>query len=115
MKEHLIRYRPGIDPKPRGKTDWDRLRRMTEEEINAAALSDPDAQPMTDAELAACIPPARLRALRERLGLTQEEFAQRFGISVRTLRHWEETRDRPQCITPAYVRVIGAVLDTLED
>ena len=27
--------------------------------------------------------------LRGRLGLTQEEFAARFGFSVATLRHWE--------------------------
>jgi uncharacterized protein (DUF4415 family) len=33
----------------RGKTDWARVRAMTDEEIEAAARSDPDAQP-TDAE-----------------------------------------------------------------
>lgn len=27
--------------------------------------------------------------LRKRLGLTQEQFAARFGFSVATLRHWE--------------------------
>src|SRR6266478_2073609 len=88
---------------------------MTDEEIEAAARSDPDAQPMTDVELAACITPARLRALRGRLGLTQEEFARRFGVNVRTLRHWEETRDGPREVTPAYARVTGAALDALED
>jgi uncharacterized protein (DUF4415 family) len=29
------------------KTDWDRLRNMTDEEIEAAAKADPDAQPTT--------------------------------------------------------------------
>jgi uncharacterized protein (DUF4415 family) len=33
----------------RGKTDWARVRALTDEEIEAAARSDPDAQP-TDAE-----------------------------------------------------------------
>ena len=33
----------------RGETDWDRLRNMTEEEIEAAAASDPD-NPPTDEE-----------------------------------------------------------------
>ena len=28
--------------------------------------------------------------LRRRLGLTQEQFAARFGFSVATLRHWEQ-------------------------
>ena len=115
MKEKLIRYRPGIDPIPKSRTDWARVDRMTDEEIEAAARSDPDAQPMSDEELAACIPPAQLRGLRDQLGLTREEFAQRFGIDVRTLRRWEKTRDKPRELTPSYVRVIGAVLDALEN
>lgn len=40
------------DDKEQGKTDWDRLKRMTNEEILEAALSDPDAQPLTDEQLA---------------------------------------------------------------
>lgn len=34
------------------KTDWARLDAMTDEEVEAAALSDPDALPMTDEEWA---------------------------------------------------------------
>ena len=37
MKEKLIRYRPGVDPKPESRTDWARVDAMTEEEIEAAA------------------------------------------------------------------------------
>lgn len=37
-------------------TDWDRLMNMTEEEIHAAALSDPDAQPLTEEQLAKMVP-----------------------------------------------------------
>jgi putative transcriptional regulator len=33
-------------------------------------------------------------AMRARLGLTQDQFAARFGFSVATLRHWERG-DRP--------------------
>lgn len=33
--------------------------------------------------------------LRERLGLTQEQFAARFGFSVATLRHWERGDRHP--------------------
>ena len=32
-------------------TDWERLAAKTDEEINAAALSDPDAQPLTEEQL----------------------------------------------------------------
>jgi putative transcriptional regulator len=119
VKEHLIRYRPGIDPKPRGKTDWNRLRRMTEEEINAAALSDPDAQPLTDEELAQFYRPGAIRIARERLGLTQEEFARRFRIDPAALQAWEQGLRAPDDMARAYLRVIernpGAVLDALQD
>ncbi|HEX2092281.1 MAG TPA: NadS family protein [Longimicrobiaceae bacterium] len=35
------------------------------------------------------------RAIRERLGLTQEEFAAALCISVKTLRNWEQGRREP--------------------
>ena len=33
--------------------------------------------------------PVDVKALRTRIGMTQEEFAARFGVSTATLRHWE--------------------------
>ena len=59
MKEQLIRYRPSHDPKPNSRTDWTRLDRMTDTEVEAAALSDPNAQPMTDEQLAQMFHPNR--------------------------------------------------------
>jgi putative transcriptional regulator len=41
----------GEEP-PVGKTDWARLDAMTDEEVMAAALSDPDAQPLSLEQLA---------------------------------------------------------------
>jgi putative transcriptional regulator len=43
--------KPGDAP-PRGDTDWTRVDAMTEDEVLAAALSDPDAQPLSQEELA---------------------------------------------------------------
>jgi putative transcriptional regulator len=40
-----VEHNPG-DPPIQTDTDWDRVDAMTEEEIHAAALSDPDAQPI---------------------------------------------------------------------
>ena len=85
VNETRIRYRPRIDPELADRTDWSRLAGMTEDEIEAAALSDPDALPMTDEELAHMFRPRSLRALRRRLGLSQSEFAGRFHINLRTL------------------------------
>lgn len=47
-----------------------------------------------------------VRAIRDRLGLTQQEFAIRFGFSVNTLRHWEQGRRIPEAPTRAYLLVI---------
>jgi len=47
-----------------------------------------------------------VRAIRGRLGLTQQEFAVRFGFSVNTLRHWEQGRRVPEGPTRAYLMVI---------
>lgn len=33
--------------------------------------------------------PVDVKALRARVGMTQEQFAARFGFSTATLRHWE--------------------------
>jgi putative transcriptional regulator len=119
VKEKLIRYRPGIDPKPESQTDWVRVDAMTDDEVEAAALSDPDAQPMTDEELAQCFRPGALRLVRDRLGLSKEDFADRFRIDLETLTQWEEGRAVPESMARAYLRVIErnpeAVLAALED
>ena len=50
-EENITRVK--LDPKnpPRGKTDWKRLDAMTDEEVHAAALSDPDNPPLTEEAL----------------------------------------------------------------
>lgn len=46
------------------------MRQMTEEEIYAAALSDPDAQPLTEADLACMKRVSRAKTIRRALQLT---------------------------------------------
>ena len=80
---------------------------MTDEEIVAAALSDPDAQPLTPERLARMKPTSRTRLIRRALGLSQEEFAARFAIPLGTLRDWEQGRKEPDASARAYLRVIA--------
>jgi len=47
-----------------------------------------------------------VKAIRAKLGMTQEEFAARFGFSVNTLRHWEQGLRQPEGPTRAYLLVI---------
>ena len=53
------------------------------------------------------IPPEiDVRAIRDRLGMTQQQFAVSFGFSVNTVRHWEQGRRVPEGPTRAYLMVI---------
>ena len=101
MKEQFIRYRPGLDPKPEDKTDWERVRNMTDE------------------QLARAFRPGGLIALRQRLGLDQAEFAHRFWIDLDTLKSLEQGMGAPDDIARAYLRVIernpDAVAAALEE
>jgi putative transcriptional regulator len=47
-----------------------------------------------------------VKAIRTNLGMTQDEFAGRFGFSVNTLRHWEQGSRQPEGPTRAYLLVI---------
>jgi putative transcriptional regulator len=40
--------------------------------------------------------PALIRELRQRLDLTQEQFAQRVGVTYSTVNHWENGKRTPQ-------------------
>lgn len=57
-------------------------------------------------------------SLRERLCLTQEQFAARFGFSVATLRHWERGDRAPSGASLVLLNVIdrnpAAVLQALQ-
>jgi hypothetical protein len=61
--------------------DWARFDAMTEEERHQAAMSDPDAIPMTEEELENAPIVPRVGTLRRALGATQEEFS-------RSQQHW---------------------------
>lgn len=47
-----------------------------------------------------------VKAIRAKLGLSQQAFAGRFGFSVKTLRHWEQKQRVPEGPARAYLLVI---------
>jgi putative transcriptional regulator len=95
--------RPYVSPT---KTDWARLEAMTEEEIEANALGDPDNPPLTDEELARMRRLPDTKRIREKLKLTQEEFSDRFEIPLGTLRDWEQGVGKPDRSARTLLRVI---------
>jgi putative transcriptional regulator len=89
------------------KHDWTRADAMSEEEIHAAALSDPDAQPLSPEDFKRMKRTPRAKIIRRALKLSQEEFAARFHIPLGTLRDWEQGRKEPDAAARAYLIVIG--------
>lgn len=87
--------------------NWSRFDAMTDEERHAAALSDPDTQPLTPEDIKRMKRTPQVRVIRRALGLSQEEFATRFQIPLGTLRDWEQGRKDPDTAARAYLRVIG--------
>jgi putative transcriptional regulator len=94
------------DAPRRGRTDWSRLSAMTDDDVTAAALSDPDAQPRSREQLAKMRRVSRVKALRQRLGMTQTEFAEAFHLPITTLRDWEQRRSVPDAPARALLLAI---------
>ena len=102
------------------KVDWGRIKRTTDADIDAHITADPDTAPVfTPEELARArrvlgAPPADdVRAIRQRLGLSQEQFAARFGFSVETIRNYEQGHRRPTGPARVLLRVIAREPDAV--
>ncbi len=103
-------------PLKRGKSNWAAFDALTEEEITAAALSDPNTVVLTDEELREARIP-NVKEIRQKLHLTQEQFAEQFHVPIGTLRDWEQGVTIPDKAARNYLRVIAknpqAVLEAL--
>lgn len=97
--------------KMKAKTDWKKVKAMTERQVIKAAKSDPDALPLTAAELKnfkRVNSPKKVdvKAIREKLGFSQKEFAYYFGVSIRTIQEWEQHRCYPNATARNFLKVI---------
>ena len=97
-----------LDPGNPPKTDWAAFDARTDAENTAAALADPDAQPTTPEQLARARRVVDVRLIREKFGLTQEQFARRFGLRVEMVRGWEDRTLVPDAAAVTLLRVISA-------
>lgn len=63
------------------------------------------------------IKPPEIKTVREKLNVSQNEFALMIGVSVRTLQNWEQGRRKPEGPAKALLRIAArnpsAVLDAL--
>jgi len=93
--------------------DFGRADAMSAKQRRAAAMTDPDNRPMTDAEWTAALRVPRVSLIRRALRLSQEDFAGAFHIPLGTLRDWEQGRKEPDAAARAYLRVIAREPDTV--
>ena len=102
------------------KVDWQRVAATTDREIAKQIAADPDTAPIFSArELSrakrVAPPPAAedVRAIRRRLGLTQAELAARYGLSMETIRNYEQGHRRPVGPARVLLKVIASEPDAV--
>jgi putative transcriptional regulator len=102
------------------KVDWSQVDATSDEDIARQAAEDVDTAPLfTRDEILLAgrrIEPEAVddvRALRTRLGLSQEAFAARFGFSVDAIRQYESRRRAPTGPARTLLRVIAREPDAV--
>jgi len=103
----------------KGRVNRQRLRASTEREIARQIASDPDVPEMTAADLRRARrvynpPVPDVKVIRHKLRLSQAEFAQQFGFSVRTVQQWEQGRAVPDRPARILLRVIETAPQAVE-
>lgn len=61
------------------------------------------------------VPEVDVSAVRRRMGLSQTQFALKFGFPPATLRNWEQGRVRPDAPTRVFLAVIAKHPEIVED
>lgn len=103
------------------KRTIDRLARGQRVALRLPVVEDPDtvvrdlARHGVKAELRRSPETIDVAALRARLGLSQAEFALRFGLDVGTVRGWEQGRFRPDRPARVLLRVIARDPNAVDD
>ncbi|QBF31562.1 DNA-binding transcriptional regulator [Thalassococcus sp. S3] len=86
-------------------------RKDIEADRDAAALAEVQADIDGSAPLEPVVrfevPMVDVRALRERLGMTQKRFSEHFGFALAAVRNWEQRRRLPDRSARILLRVIA--------
>jgi len=109
-----VRFTPDPNNPPKFTAmELARLDAMTTEDIEAAALADPDNPPLTPEELARMTSARKVRDARRSTGLSQAQFARVFRINHARLRDLERGRSKADSALTAYLKVIATAPDTV--
>ncbi len=90
MRKPDTTVRTTVDLEDPEDGDWEAFDSLSEEDIHAAALRDPDNPPLTEEQLSRMRRAPDVRRIRDSMGLSQTEFGRRFDIPLATLQDWEQ-------------------------
>jgi putative transcriptional regulator len=86
--------------------DRKRLKEVSGAKAEALALADPDNPPVGERRLNRMALAREVRVIREKIGLSQPQFAARFHIGLARLRDFEQARSEPDFIVRVFLRMI---------
>ena len=106
-----------LDPRNRPRLSKETkalLDRLSDRQLTANALADPDNPPLTKHELAQLGAARAVQRARAATGLSQRAFAERFHIGLARLKDWEQGRTMPDSAALAYLRLIEREQEVVE-
>ena len=80
----------------------------------AAGLDDAIAYAQGDTSRGVLTEPVDVKAIRQSMNLTQNEFAKRYRLPVGTVRDWEQKRSQPDSGSRVYLKMIATEPATVQ-
>jgi putative transcriptional regulator len=108
------------DVRKTARVDRKKVRRTSERDIARQIAEDPDTAPdlsrLPRRAFRRVVPEGRMdvRVIRERTGLSQSDFARRYGFSKRTLQEWEQMRREPTGAARVLLTIIERIPKQVE-
>ena len=109
----------GTSERDKGHVDWAKLRSQSRVEINRIAREQREelqlGGPPRATRLMSNVPVPDVKIIRERLGLSQAAFAERFHLRERTVQQWEQGRAMPDQPARVLLRAIERFPDAVAE
>ena len=110
------------DIKGRGRVNWTKIQSTSAAEIESLAKAELaelgiDARRLRFYRVLN-LPTPNIKKIRQRLRLSQAQFAERFGFSLRTVQQWEQRRaepDQPARLLLSLIEISPAKISLLVD
>lgn len=89
----------------KGYFDKERFDSFTDVDIERMIDEDPDLAPRTET----LVPVLQAREVREKLGLSQQKFAKKLGLPLKTVKAWEQKFTPYDPVVQALLRILDRI------